>query len=317
MEKIIHFKIQNDKKESNHDKTLFRLIDILQKISNDELPTTKELSNEYNVSVRTIQKDISTRLCGFPIERTKDNRLKFTDGYGLDKTELSKDEMILLQLSLSQFNDVTDFDKISHKLYNKLLTTKFINPYFIKQEDIQDIDIDSILIEELELAITNKKHVILKCKHHTQEVEPYKIVSYDGIWYLFGKDEDDKKIKTFLLSNIKKTITLPKPHTKDSKDIEKILSQTHSAWYDDGTRYKVKVKVDSCIAHFFLQKDFLSSQNILETLSNGDLIIEFEITHDEDIDNIIKSWLPNIEVLEPKIFRDKIKKELENYLKRF
>ncbi|MFW2525413.1 hypothetical protein ACN5O8_06770 [Aliarcobacter butzleri] len=36
--------------------------------------------------------------------------------------------------------------------------------------------------------------------------------------------------------------------------------------------------------------------------------------HDEDIDNIIKSWLPHIEIIEPLRFRDKLKNELKEYL---
>lgn len=54
MQKDIHFKTNNTKKESKHDKTIFRLINILKKISDDERPTTQELASEYKVSVRTI-----------------------------------------------------------------------------------------------------------------------------------------------------------------------------------------------------------------------------------------------------------------------
>ena len=39
------------------------------------------------------------------------------------------------------------------------------------------------------------------------------------------------------------------------------------------------------------------SQEIEEKLEDGSLIINFEISHDEDIDNIIKSWLPHIEII--------------------
>ena len=32
------------------------------------------------------------------------------------------------------------------------------------------------------------------------------------------------------------------------------------------------------------------------------------------LDNLIKSWLPHVKVLEPTRFKDKIKKELQSYL---
>ena len=86
------------------------------------------------------------------------------------------------------------------------------------------------------------------------------------------------------------------------------LYNTHSAWFDDGQSFKVVVKVDKQIAIYFKQKKFLQSQHIEEELEDGSLIVSFEVSHDEDCDNIIKSWLPHIEVLEPIRFRNKIQK---------
>ncbi|MBD3842663.1 MAG: hypothetical protein IE909_12420 [Campylobacterales bacterium] len=109
--KKIEFTIEENSKKSKHyDSSLFRLISILRKLSLDERPTTQELANEFNVGIRTIQKDFSERLLEFPIEKDSQKRFKFIDGFTLDQTGLSSDEMILLQLSLSQFNEVTDFD---------------------------------------------------------------------------------------------------------------------------------------------------------------------------------------------------------------
>ncbi|MBD3843738.1 MAG: WYL domain-containing protein, partial [Campylobacterales bacterium] len=254
------------------------------------------------------------RLLEFPIEKDSQKRFKFIDGFTLDQTGLSNDEMILLQLSLSQFNEVTDFDKVKDKLKSKLLRKEFFNPYYIKKVDLEDIDLDSTIVEQLEFAIKERYHVKLKCVSKELIVEPYKITAYDGIWYLFAKDESDKKMKTFLLSKIKSVITMAQKHSTNPKDIDKILSKTHSAYYQDGTSFKVLIKVDPVIAHYFTQKDHLHTQKILETLEDGSLLIEFEVSHDEDIDNLIKSWLPHIEVLEPIEFKERILKELKEYI---
>lgn len=316
MNKIINFNTTGNKKKSEYDKTIYRLVKILTKVANNELPNSKELAEEFNVTVRTIQQDIKYRLDSFPIERTKDNRFKFIDGYSLDKTSLNNDEMILLQLSLSQFTEVSDFDKITTRLFNKLLQTNFINPYYVKQYDIQDIDIDSKVVETLEYAIKNSYHVELKCQTKKLIVEPYKITAFDGMWYLFAKDENDSKIKTFMLTKIQHADLLYQKHNKHHKEVESLLDKTHSAWYEDGNSFEVIVKVDPQISIFFEEKQFLSSQQIVEKLPCGSLIVSFEVTHDEDCDNLIKSWLPNIEVLEPKRFRNKIKEELTQYLQR-
>jgi len=300
----------------DYDKILTRLVGILSKLSNNERYNTGEFANEYNVSVRTIQIDIYQRLINFPIAKDNDGKFMFIDGFTLNKSLLSNDEMMLVSLALSQFEEVSDFDKITSSALKKLLNPSTFNPYFIKQDDLQDIDIDSLLVEQLEDAIKYQNHILILGLRGDIEVEPYKIAAYDGIWYLVAKDETDQKIKTFMLSRIKKIKILKNKHKVSQKQIEQILDKTHSAWFEDGQSYEVKIKVYPEIAIYFKQRDFLQSQTILEEYDDGSLLISFEITHDEDIDNIIKSWLPDIEVLEPKRYRDKLADELKLYLER-
>ena len=76
-------------------------------------------------------------------------------------------------------------------------------------------------------------------------------------------------------------------------------------WFDDGGDFNVIVRVMPEIAHNFKLKDFLSSQEILEEYDDGSIIVKFDVTSDEDVDNLIKSWLPHIEILEPERLRKK------------
>ena len=41
-----------------YDKILFRLTDILTKLAQQQMPTLSDLTKEYNVSIRTIQRDV-------------------------------------------------------------------------------------------------------------------------------------------------------------------------------------------------------------------------------------------------------------------
>lgn len=69
--------------QKNYDKALFRLISILTMLTKDERPTITELAEEFNVSVRTIQTDIYTRLNQFHIEKDSQGRLIFEEGFTL------------------------------------------------------------------------------------------------------------------------------------------------------------------------------------------------------------------------------------------
>ncbi len=303
-------------RKKDYDKTLFRLISILTKLSNGETPTSKQLAEEFGVSVRTIQKDINERLCYYPIVKTKDHRYTFAYGFSLKQTTLDSDEIVFLHLALTQFEDVNNIDKIKDRIYKKIIRKKIYSPYYIKQEDIEDIDVESPLVAKLEELIKNKESAVIDFTHTKKELDVYKIAAFEGIWYIFAKDKEDEKIKTFRFVDIKKIQPLGKYHDTSTTFIEKVLQNVHSAFFEDGNTFEVKLKVYADIADFFKHRDFLASQKIEKELDDGSLIVSFTVSHDEDIDNIIKSWLPHIEILEPKRFREKLYNELQEYLQK-
>jgi len=302
--------------KKDYDKTLYRLLTILTKISNNEEPTTKELASEFGVTVRTIQKDIYERLYNFPITKNSMGRLIFHEGFSLKRTILDEDELIFLNLALSQFKDVADIDKIQHRIFQKLINKTFYNPYYIKQDDIEDIDIDSPTIELLERLIQESAIVKLTLSSKIVEVELYKIVNYDGFWYLFAKDIAQEKTKVYKFSDIKNITPVYRYHKRSYKEIEALLEKTHSAFFDDGNSFEVLIKVYKEVAPYFKNKDFLTTQKIEQEYEDGSIEVSFEVSHDEDVDNIIKSWLPHIEILEPQKFRQKLLSELKNYIQR-
>jgi len=302
--------------KKDYDRTLSRLIGILTKLSNNEMPTAKELAKEYNVSVRTIQKDIKEKLYYYPIVKNKQHQLMFEYGYSLKRTNLSDEEMVFLELALSQFEDVDDIDKIKDSIYKKIINKKFYSPYFIKQDDIEDIDIDSPLISQLERLIEDKEIVTVTFTNTQVTLELYKIAAFDGFWYLLAKDTDANKVKVYKLSQIKHIEPTATYHTTTQEYVSKILGKVHSAFFEDGNSFEVEVKVYKEVAIYFKSKEFLESQKILQEYEDGSLHVSFTVTHDEDIDNIIKSWLPHIEVIKPLRYKKKLLKELKDYIKK-
>lgn len=302
--------------KKDYDKTLTRLIHILTKLSNDERPNSKDLAEEFGVTMRTIQNDINRLVTSYPITKDSDGKFMFEYGYSLKRTSLNSDEMIFLTLALSQFEDVSDIDKIKDSIYKKIVNQNLYNPYFIKYDHLEDLDVDSPRIASLENYIKNQEIIKIDFTDKTTELEVYKIAAFYGFWYLFAKDLSDAKTKTFKLSKIKKITPLGKYHKTPHAKIDAILEKTYSAFYDDGNSFEVIIKVDKEVAAFFKSREFLQSQKIKKELPDGSLEVSFEISHDEDVDNIIKAWLPHVEILEPKRFRDKLTNELEDYLKR-
>jgi len=298
----------------SYDKALTRLVGILTKLSNGETPTAKELSQEYGVGVRTIQKDIYERLSYYPIVKSSMHRYSFEYGYSLKRTTLTNDEMIFLNLALTQFEDVDDIDKIKDSIFKKIINKNFYSPYYIKQNDLEDIDIHSAFITQLEAVIESKEVVTILFTNRQRLLELYKIAAFDGFWYLLAKDREDKKVKVFRLSDIRKIMPTGEYHHTPNAYVDEVLENVHSAFFEDGNSFSVIIKVYPEVSIYFKNRDFLESQEILSEDKDGSLVVRFMVSHDEDIDNIIKSWLPHIEVLEPKRYRDKILQELKKYV---
>jgi len=307
-------KYKNKTKITNSDKVLTRLILILQKLSTNEFPTRKDLMEEFNVGAKTIQRDLNERLCYFPIEENSLKQLQFIEGFSLSKTSLKEEEMLFVYLSLSQIKDINkNFEKTTYDIFSKLLTPRYSSPYHIKANAFENIDMDSKLLNDIERAIEYNNRLFLELPNREFSMEPYKVVSFDGIWYLFGKDIDDEKIKTVFIHEIK-TMQILKEKYKIKKPIEDILENVHTAWFEDGNKMDVVIKVNQKAAFNFKLKNILPSQKILNEYDDGSLKVQFSVTTEEDIDNTIKAWIPDVEILSPTYYRDSFAKELEKYL---
>ena len=64
-----HKPIRKKRDKKDYDPAMFRVVDIMLKLYNDERPTMDDLVQEYNVTLRTIQNDIYKRLKPFNIEK--------------------------------------------------------------------------------------------------------------------------------------------------------------------------------------------------------------------------------------------------------
>lgn len=298
---------------SKYDKAAARMAMILNILSEDHRPTLTELAEEFNVSTRTIRRDINERLLLFPIEQDPQGRFRFQEGYSLDKSVLERDEMLHVVLALSQIADANDsFHRLTQSVISKLAVPGLQSPYYIKPELFEPFDTDSPTANRIEEAILGSRVITFMYKGKPCEAAPYRITNFDGLWYLFARDTSSGKTRTYQAAYIKEVVATQKRFEND--DAETVLNHVHTAWFEDGNCFEVSVKVAPEIADYFRRKKHLSTQKVEKELECGSLIVAFEVSSDEDIDNLIKAWLPHIEILAPKRLRVKILEELKSYV---
>lgn len=78
---------------------------------------------------------------------------------------------------------------------------------------------------------------------------------------------------------------------------------------------KVVVEVNSMKVKYFKAKQFLLSQTLLEEKDNGNLLVEYTVTYEHEVDELIKKWLPHVKVISPLSLKESICADLREYLK--
>jgi predicted DNA-binding transcriptional regulator YafY len=296
----------------DYDKILTRLTVILSKLYQGEELEAKELSKEFGVSLRTIQRDFKERLINFPVYH-ENKAWKMQSDFKIDKSLSIRDTITLDILEDFSRSLGSSFHTRSSSIINKLKNRKY-SPIFTKlnMEDMSGEFESMITYEEVILSKSQ-----IKIRYTTQKkisevkINPIKIVNFDGLWYLVAMDEK-RKLKSYYIKNTtllkvyKATFSIP-------KKVEKILESAISIWFSDNEPFEVIMEVDNHVAKFFKQKPISSTQKILEE-DERKMTISVMATSDFEIIPIVKSWIPFIKVLSPQRIDDTVKEEARKFL---
>jgi len=297
-------------------KAMVRRIQIIQRIELGEVMTTKSLGIDFSVTQRVIQEDIKNVLRHFGITTNDNHELILNAPIPYKKTSLYEEERQTLALGLSQVEDIDqEYSDRVKRIAKKTYVENVETPFFIKAETFEPFHNKRELVKDLKRAIKNHLKIEIFFEGKSIELFPYKIASFEGIWYLLADGIEDDSIRNYMISHVEDYF-ITNERFEPITNLEEILETMESEWFVEGTSFEVIVKVYPEIAEYFNLKKHLDSQELLETYPDGSLKISFDVSHDEDIDNLIKSWLPHIEVLSPLRFRERIRNELIQYLEK-
>lgn len=294
------------------DNRLFRMLYYILKKGK---VTARELAERFEVSIRTIYRDIdSLSSAGIPIYaiQGKGGGIEIADEFVLSKSLLTEDEKEQIMTALYGLENV-------NKSYENELLIKLSALFKIKNTNWIEVDFNSWqnnkiyekIFNEIKSAILSKN--ILEFSYFGSNDETYRKVKpvrllfkgQDRYLYAFCLLRND--FRYFKLSRIKKLKTLSVIFEDDFEDI--ILKKEMR--YENTVH--IKVKFDRKVA--FRVYDELG-ENITED-EDGNLYAEVEIPNDYNLYGYIFSFGENVEVLEPKEIRIKIKKIINEMSKKY
>lgn len=296
-----------------------RLIGILSVLLQEEKVTAPELAEKFEVSRRTINRDIED-LCkaGIPISTAQGigGGISIMDGYRMDRTILTSKDMQMILAGLRSLDSVSGsryYGQLMEKI--KVGSSDFVSGSESILIDLSSWYKDSLSpkIELLQNAIEERKMIhffyYAPSGDSEREVEPYYLIFKWSNWYVWGYcrlRNDFRMFKLNRMNQMRKTDELIEKREVPVPDFstEKVFPG----------EINVKAIFDPSMKWHLIEEFGSDSFTVLP---NGMLLFEHEYT---DKDNLI-TWMltckDKVTVLEPEDVRNELFHIVGNIKKKY
>ncbi|WP_157279208.1 helix-turn-helix transcriptional regulator [Aliarcobacter butzleri] len=270
-----------------------------------------ELAKEFDVSTKTIQRDLK-ELEKFGAIR--EGRTWKIDPKLKEDNLSSNEKMILGILDEMAKGAGKIFYSKAHSLLSQV-TQQLEHPIFanVNSEYLEEKNI--LLFNELESIIKEKFEIKYDYEKYSFHVKPLKLAFFDGFWYLLALHVKNKKeiFKKFHLKTIK-NIQVLENSFEVPQIVEDRLKHANSVWFNLDEQFIVRLFIDKTIRKYFERKP-LRGQTIIGEDKDGSIEIEITASHEMEIIPLIYWYIPYIKVLEPQWLADDVKDRVVRYLK--
>lgn len=190
-----------------------RLTETIIILLNKRIVTAKELADKFEVSTRTIYRDIEElSLSGIPVymSKGKNGGISLLDEYSINKTILSdKDKQsLIVALKILEATKYPEIDSVTNKIsfmLNREELSNWIDIDFSKWgSDFNEND----KFNQIKAAILNNKLIEFSYinsfgNRSIRTIEPMKVIYKGQIWYLYGFCTLKEEARTFRITRIK------------------------------------------------------------------------------------------------------------------
>ena len=293
-----------------------RLFRILYYILEKEKVTANELADKFEVSVRTIYRDIdSISSVGVPIFTTqgKGGGIKIDNEFILNKSLFDaneKEQIIAALQGLEKTNEA----------YKSELITKLSALFKIKNSNWIEIDFTSWgsnntyqdLFNTLKITIINKNIISFsynssKAEKINRKVKPIRLLFKEQDWYLYGFCLLRNDFRYFKLSRMKDLEVLAMNYEDNFENMVLKREIKHEDIVN------IKLKFNKSVA-FRVYDEF---NGAIEEDEKGNLYVEIKIPNNYKLYNYIFSFGANVEILEPEEIRTQFKNMINEIAKKY
>ncbi|NLK95869.1 MAG: YafY family transcriptional regulator [Clostridiales bacterium] len=294
-----------------------RLISIIIILLQNKKVTASYLSEKFNVSKRTIYRDINDIcLAGIPVITLAgtDGGIMIEDDYKIDKTLFTEKELQAIFTGLLSLDSVTldnkyqniidkFFDKNNTYVKNHILINLSSHYKGSLAPKIQQIQQSIESLHKIEFDYYNvggKKRKI---------IEPYLIVFQWSNWYILGYEENNNEFRMYKLNRLWNLQITEQSYKlrdvpKEKLDFNQYFTdEIHPViFFDESVKYRL-------IEEYGI--------DCYTDLDNGKLRFEVPFTNKEYLIQWVLSFGDKAEIIEPAELRLELKRIIENNLEKY
>ncbi|KKO54055.1 helix-turn-helix transcriptional regulator [Paenibacillus sp. DMB20] len=307
---------------------LFRWFKIIYAIQARPGIKAPELAQHCDTDVRTIYRDLRSLDLLVPITNEGHGKgYTFAGDFVMYPLNWTPQEALVFSM-LPSLVDPHNMPEGFDSAYDKVMAA-----YFREKRRDQDIlqnitdiiqmgspayreDSPNYLLPVIE-AILNQK--TLSAIYYTQsrnelterEIDPYYLVPREQRFYLIGFCHQAQDIRTFRLSRFRKLEITERDFDRGDFNVKSYMRNT---WSIERGREQIhfKVKFSPDVARYIKEEEMFVRPRMID-LPDGSLLFEVTLNHDREFLNWVCQYGPEAEILEPKSYRELMRKRLERW----
>ena len=302
--------------------SIYRILEMIRELQNGKTLNVDTLAMNYEITDRTIRRDFAL------IEQIFGDILihPSTKSYAMVQRNefqnlINGTELALLKefLKLGEKTHLNIGNELKQNVKDALLR-KSDSVYIFKHKPFEEIFNEKEKIQKLELAIKHKKQITFSYNKNDRIKQmmamPYKIMFIKENFYLASLDDKGR----LLLSRIAliDDINFTGKNFRTNYDFEEFLEYINSPWAEYYPNFKdnlveIEIEIEKSQSNYFKLKKFHPSQEIIAINDDGSIRVKFKVTHQKEIIEVLKNWIPYVKIIKPK----ELKEEFFEIAKKF
>ena len=290
-----------------------RLFGMVYILLNRKTITAKELADHFEVSIRTIYRDIETlSAAGIPVyaNRGKNGGICLMENFVLNKSVLTDKEQNDILTSLQTLNGVryTDAEPVLNKLSN-IFNKKSSNWVEIdfsywgsKASDREKFDLIKNAI--LDNKLVSFDYFNSYGNSSIRVIEPLKLIFKGQSWYIYGFCRSKGDFRIFKITRIKNTQVLNERFEREVPE-HKVIGDESA----DVNTVNLVLKIDQEMA-YRVYDEF--EQSSIQRNGDGSFLVKAAYPEGEWVYGYVMSYGNHAEILEPAHVREMIGKRLRD-----